>query len=135
MRHRVKGKKLGRNASQRKALRLSLTLALLEHGRIKTTESKAKYVRSHVERLITVAKRGLARAEETGQDEAAVHARRIAASRLNNDRVVVQRLFDDIAPLYEDRAGGYTRIYKIGPRKGDNADMVLLELVDFENVY
>ena len=130
MRHRVKGKKLGRNASQRKALRLSLTLALLEHGRIKTTESKAKYVRSHVERLITVAKRGLARAEETGQDEAAVHARRIAASRLNNDRVIVQKLFDEIAPRYMDRPGGYTRIYKLGTRKGDNADMALLELVD-----
>lgn len=134
MRHRVKGKKLSRNTGQRKALRLSLTLALLEHGRIKTTEAKAKYVRGHVERMITLAKRGLAKAEETGQEEAAVHARRIAASRLNNDREVVQKLFDELAPLYEDRAGGYTRIYKLGPRKGDNADMVLLELVDYDQV-
>ena len=134
MRHRVHGKKLGRNTSQRKALRLSLTLALLEHGRIKTTETKAKYVRGHVERLITVAKRGLAKAEATGQEEAAVHARRIAASRLNNNRVVVQKLFDDIAPLYDEREGGYTRIYKLGSRKGDNADMVLLELVDYDSL-
>ena len=132
MRHRIKGKKLGRNTSQRKALRKSLTLALLEHERIQTTEAKAKFVRGHVEKIITLAKRGLAKAEETGQDEAAVHARRIAASRLNNDRVVVSKLFDEIAPRYEDRPGGYTRIYKLGPRKGDNAPMVLLELVDNE---
>lgn len=132
MRHRVSGKKLGRNTGQRKALRLNLTQALLEHERIKTTETKAKYVRGHVERIITVAKRGLAKAAETGDEGAAVHARRIAASRLNNDRVLVQKLFDDIAPRYEDRPGGYTRIYKLGPRKGDNAPMVLLELVDRE---
>jgi large subunit ribosomal protein L17 len=132
MRHRIKGKKLGRNTSQRKALRKSLTLALLEHERIRTTEAKAKFVRGHVEKIITLAKRGLAKAEETGQDEATVHARRIAASRLNNDRVVVSKLFDEIAPRYEDRPGGYTRIYKLGPRKGDNAPMVLLELVDNE---
>ncbi len=129
MRHRIKGKKLGRNTGQRKALRLSLSQALLKHGRIKTTEAKAKYVRGHVEKIITVAKRGLAKAEESGNDAIAVHARRIAASRLNNDRELVQTLFDDIAPRYAERPGGYTRIYKLGPRKGDNAPMVLLELV------
>jgi len=132
MRHRVKGKKLNRNGSQRKALRMNLALQLLEKERITTTKAKAQFVRGHVERLITVAKRGLAKAEEKGDEAVAVHARRIAASRLNNDRVIVQKLFDELAPRYEDRPGGYTRIYKLGPRKGDNADMVLIELVDSE---
>lgn len=130
MRHHVKGKKLNRDSGHRKALRLNLSLSLLEHGKIKTTEAKAKFVRGHVERLITVAKRGLAKAEASGDQAAAVHARRIAASRLNNDRVVVQKLFDELAPRYSERPGGYTRIYRLGPRKGDNAEMVLLELVD-----
>ena len=130
MRHRVKGKKLNRSTGHRKALRLNLTLALFEHGRIKTTEAKAKFVRGHAEKLITVAKRGLAKAEVEGNEGRAVHARRIAASRLNNDRVVVQKLFDELAPRYSEREGGYTRILKLGPRKGDNAPMVLLELVD-----
>lgn len=130
MRHHVKGKKLNRDSGHRKALRLNLSLSLLEHGKIKTTEAKAKFVRGNVERLITVAKRGLAKAEASGDQAAAVHARRIAASRLNNDRVVVQKLFDELAPRYSERPGGYTRIYRLGPRKGDNAEMVLLELVD-----
>lgn len=132
MRHRVKGKKLNRDSGHRKALRLNMTLALLEHERIKTTLAKAQYVRGNAEKIITIAKRGLAKADETGEEAAAVHARRIAASRLNNDRVMVQKLFDDIAPRYADRPGGYTRILKLGPRKGDNAEMVLLELVDHE---
>jgi large subunit ribosomal protein L17 len=132
MRHRVKGKKLGRDSGHRKALRTNLTRALLENGRIKTTRAKAEYVRGHVERIITVAKRGLAKAEEQGDEAIAVHARRIAASRLNNDRVIVQKLFDDIAPRFAERPGGYTRVYRLGPRKGDNAEMVLLELVDRE---
>ena len=131
MHHRVAGKKLSRDTGQRRALRLSLAIGLLNHGRITTTEDKADFVRGHVERLITLAKRGLAKAEDTKNPQAAVHARRLAASRLNNDRVLVQKLFDVIAPVYKDRPGGYTRIYKIGPRKGDNAPQVLLELVDF----
>lgn len=131
MRHRVAGKKLSRDTGQRRALRLSLAIGLLNHGRITTTEAKADFVRGHVERLITLAKRGLAKAEDTKNPQAAVHARRLAASRLNNDRVLVQKLFDVIAPVYKDRPGGYTRIYKVGPRKGDNAPQVLLELVDF----
>ncbi len=130
MRHQVKGKKLSRTSAHRKALRLNLTLALLTHERIKTTEAKAEFVRGHAEKMITLAKRGLAKAQATGRDEVAVHARRIAASRLNNDRVVVQKLFDELAPRYAERPGGYTRMYKLGPRKGDNAEMVLLELVD-----
>jgi large subunit ribosomal protein L17 len=126
MRHRVHGKQLGRNTGQRKALQLALTIALLQHERIETTHAKALFVREHVEGLITTAKRGLA------HDDAnrAVHARRIAASRLNNDRDLVGKLFDTLAPRYAQRPGGYTRIIKLGPRKGDNADMVLIELVD-----
>lgn len=130
MRHRVKGKKLNRDSGHRKALRLNLALALLKNERIQTTEAKAEFVRGHVEKIITVAKRGLAKAEEKSDQAVAIHARRIAASRLNNDREIVQKLFDELAPRYKDRPGGYTRVYKLGPRKGDNAEMVLLELVD-----
>lgn len=126
MRHRVNGKKLNRNSGQRKALSLALTRALLEHERITTTKEKAEFVRPHIERLITLAKRGLAHQDPNR----AVHARRIAASRLNNDRDIVGKLFDTLAPRYESRAGGYTRLLKVGPRKGDNAELVLLELVD-----
>jgi len=132
MRHRIKGKKLGRSTGHRKALRMNLALALLEHERIKTTQAKAVFVRGHVEKLITVAKRGLAKAEATGNEADAVHARRIAASRLNNNRKVVGKLFDELAPRYAERPGGYTRTLKLGPRKGDNAELVILELVDRE---
>lgn len=128
MRHRISGKKLGRNSGQRKALALSLTLALLKHERIKTTRAKADFVRGKAERLITIAKRGLAEEDPMR----GVHARRIAASRLNNDRELVGKLFEELAPRYQDRAGGYTRIYRLEPRKGDRAEMVLLELVDRE---
>ncbi|MDQ7033445.1 MAG: 50S ribosomal protein L17 [Anaerolineae bacterium] len=131
MRHRVKGKKLSRDSGHRKALRMNLATQLFEHGRIKTTRAKADYVRGFAERLITLAKRGLAKAEASGNEAQAVHARRVVASRLNNNRVLVQKLFDEIAPNYADRVGGYTRIYKLGPRKGDNADMALLELVEY----
>jgi large subunit ribosomal protein L17 len=130
MRHRIKGKKLGRDRDHRKALRLNLTVSLLDKERIITTQAKAQFVRGNVERLITLAKRGLDKAKVTNNEQAAVHARRLTASRLNNDRVLVQKLFDELAPRYADRPGGYTRILKLGPRKGDNAEMVLLELVD-----
>lgn len=130
MRHRVKGKKLSRDTDHRKALRMNLTMQLLVNERIETTLAKAQFVRGNVERVITVAKRGLAKAKETSNPQAAIHARRLAASRLNNDRDLVKKLFDELAPRYETRPGGYTRIYKLGPRKGDNAEMVLLELVD-----
>jgi large subunit ribosomal protein L17 len=130
MRHRVKGKKLNRDSGHRKALRMNLATQLFENGRIQTTRAKADYVRGFAERLITLAKRGLAKAKESGNESDAVHARRIVASRLNNNRVLVKKLFDDIVPQYIDRPGGYTRIYKMGSRKGDNADMALLELVE-----
>ncbi len=130
MRHRMKGKKLNRDSGHRKALRMNLATQLLSNGRIKTTRAKADYVRGFAERLITLAKRGLAKAEEKGDEGVAIHARRVVASRLNNNRALVHKLFDEIAPAYAERPGGYTRIYKIGPRKGDNAEMVLLELVE-----
>lgn len=132
MRHRRHGKKLNRSGSHRKALRMNLASQLFVHGRIRTTYHKAKFVQGHAERLITIAKRGLAKAEAKGDDLIAVHARRQVARRLNNDRELVGVVFDELAPLYEDRPGGYTRIYKLGPRKGDNAEMALLELVDHE---
>lgn len=132
MRHNVYGKKLNRDSGHRKALRMNLTREILEHGRIKTTEAKADYVRRNVERMITIAKRGLKKAQETGDETVAVHARRVAASRLGNDRDLVKKLFDEIAPRFANREGGYTRIYKLGPRKGDNAKMVLIELTERE---
>jgi large subunit ribosomal protein L17 len=128
MRHRVKGKHLSRNTNHRRALRMMLMTALLQHERIETTRAKADFVRGEVEKLITLAKRGLAHEDPMR----AIHARAIAGSRLNNDRVIVQKLFDTLAPRYAERPGGYTRIYKLGPRKGDAADMVILELVDRE---
>lgn len=134
MRHRIKGKKLNRDSGHRKALQRNLARALFTHGRIRTTRAKADFVRGFVEKQITIAKRGLAKAEETGNEAVKVHAMRIVGSRFYNDRELVGRLFDDIAPLYTDRDGGYTRIYKLGPRKGDAADMVILELVDYNEL-
>jgi len=120
------GKHLGRDTGQRKALRRGLAAQLIQHERIQTTQAKAAFVRGYVEHLITTAKRGLAHSDPNR----AIHARRIAASRLNNDREIVGKLFDTLAPRYESRAGGYTRVVKLGPRKGDAAEMVVLELVD-----
>jgi len=136
MRHRVAGKKLNRSSSHRKALRRNLVTALFHHERIETTEAKAKAIRGQAEKLITLAKRGLVAERE--DPSRGVHARRLAAGRLNRwvtepDGTVVdvlERLFEDIAPRYMDRPGGYTRIYKLGPRKGDAAPMVLLELIE-----
>ncbi|PKO24112.1 MAG: 50S ribosomal protein L17 [Chloroflexi bacterium HGW-Chloroflexi-1] len=123
MRHRVAGYKLGRNSGQRKALARGLVTELFRHDRISTTEAKARFMRGEAEHLITVAKRGLA---EGGQ---AVHARRLAA-RVITDPEVTERLFDEIAPRFVERPGGYTRIIKVGPRYGDGAKMVMLELVE-----
>jgi large subunit ribosomal protein L17 len=128
MRHRVSGKKLGRDSGERKALALSLTTALLKYERIETTRAKAEFVRGKAEKLISIAKRGLAHDDPNR----GIHARRLAASRLNNDREMVGKLFDVLAPRYQERAGGYTRMYKLEPRRGDRAEMVLLELVDRE---
>ena len=118
MRHRRSGKKLGRDSAHRKALYANLAAALFEHGRIRTTEAKAKAVKPIVEKLITLGKR---------ED---VAARRQAVAYLRNKWVVAD-LFEDVAPRFADRDGGYTRIVKLGPRQGDAAPMVYLELVDY----
>ncbi len=132
MRHRIRGKKLNRSGSHRKALRMNLASQLFIHGRIRTTFHKAKFLQGHAERLITIAKRGLAKADEKDDQLIAVHARRQVARRLNNDRILVGKVFDELAPLYADRPGGYTRVLRLGTRKGDNAEMALIELVDYE---
>ena len=127
MRHRVAGKKLSRTADQRRALRRNLVTELLRHERIRTTRAKAEAIQGQAEKLITLAKRGLAAAEE--EPSSGVTARRRAAARLN-DPEVVRKLFDEIAPRYVSRPGGYTRMLKLGLRKGDAAELVVLELVD-----
>ena len=119
MRHQRSGKKLGRDSAHRKALYSNLAGALIEHGRIQTTEAKAKAVKPLAEKLITLGKRG------------DLHARRQALAALRSNDVVHRR-FADIAPRFSDRPGGYTRIVKLGPRQGDAAEMVYLELVDYE---
>ena len=119
MRHRRSGRKLGRDSAHRKALYANLAGALIEHGRIKTTEAKAKAVKPYAEKLITLGRRG------------DLHARRQALSELHSQEIVHQ-LFADVGPRMADRPGGYSRIIKLGHRQGDAAEMVYLELVDFE---
>jgi large subunit ribosomal protein L17 len=118
VRHQRSGRKLGRDASHRKALYSNLTGALIEHGRIKTTVAKAKEVRPVAEQMITLGRRG------------GVHARRQALKFLRSQDVV-HKLFDEVGPRFKDRDGGYSRIVRIGPRLGDAAEMAYLELVDF----
>jgi len=124
MRHQIAGYKLGRSKDQRTGLRRTMVKQLFEHERIQTTLAKAKFIRGEAEELITLARRS-----DKGTDAEKVHARRLAAARLG-DAAMVRKLFDEIAPRYEDRNGGYTRINKLGPRLGDAADMVLIELVE-----
>lgn len=125
MRHRVAGYKLGRTNDQRKTLRRTMIRQLFEHERIETTRAKAASIRGEAERLITVARKSA-----DGSDIDKVNARRLVASRLGNDPEIVKKLFDDIAPRFSNRNGGYTRVLKLGKRLGDAADMVLLELVE-----
>lgn len=127
MRHKVAGKKLGRSKDHRRLLRRNLINALFEHERIKTTKAKSVAIRAEAEKMITLAKRALAHEDPNR----AVHGRRLLFARLRN-KASVAKVFDVLAPRYEDRPGGYTRVYKLGPRKGDVAEMVLLELVDRE---
>ena len=127
MRHRVTGRTLGRSMGHRTALRRTLVTDLFRHGRIRTTEAKAKAIRNQAEKLITLAKHGLAAQQAT--PERGVHARRLASGRLN-DPQIVKKLFDELAPRFAERPGGYTRIIKLGPRKGDAAPMVIIELVE-----
>jgi len=117
VRHQRKGRRLGRDASHRKALYSNLTGALVTHGRIKTTLAKAREVRPIAEKMITLGKRG------------DLHAHRQAVAFLRS-KTVVHQLFADVAPRFQEREGGYTRIVKLGPRQGDAAEMAYLELVD-----
>jgi len=117
MRHRKDRGKLSRSASHRKALFMNLAREVIDHERVQTTEAKAKAVKPEVERLITLAKRG------------DLHARRQALATLGQDKFVVYKLFEELAPRYAERPGGYTRILKLGPRKSDSTEMVYLELV------
>ncbi len=126
MRHRVAGKRLSRSTAHRKALRRNLTTDLFRYEQIRTTRAKAEAIRGQAEKLITLAKHGLA--DEETDPAKGVHARRLANARLS-DRKIVQKLFDKIAPRYMERPGGYTRMLKLGARQGDAAPMVLLELV------
>lgn len=121
MRHKVKGRKLGRTASHKSALMKSLTTALLKHKRIKTTEAKAKEARTYIEKLITKAKKN------------DLHSIRQIMSVIN-DREVVKELFADIIPKIGERPGGYTRVIKLGNRAGDAAAMAILELVDYNDI-
>ena len=116
MRHRKKGRELSRTATHRKALLRNLATSLFRHERIETTTAKAKELRPYAERLITLARRG------------DVHSRRLAGRKIQ-DREVLGKLFKDIAPRFGERPGGYTRILKLGHRKGDAAEMALIEVV------
>ncbi|MGB5660536.1 MAG: 50S ribosomal protein L17 [Thermoanaerobaculia bacterium] len=117
MRHQVKGRKLGRSPAHRKALFRNQLSSLVKEERIRTTLEKAKELRPLAEKAVTQGKRDT------------VHARR-QVNRLISDRDLVKKLFDEIAPRYHERPGGYTRIIKLGPRKGDGAEMAFLEFVD-----
>ncbi|RMF58996.1 MAG: 50S ribosomal protein L17 [Calditrichaeota bacterium] len=121
MRHRKAHRKLNRTASHRKALIANLAASLFEHKQVTTTTAKAKEARKTVERLITFAKRGT------------VAARR-QVLKVVTDKKIVKNLFDEIAPTYKDRNGGYTRVVRLGYRRGDGADMALLELVGYEGL-
>jgi large subunit ribosomal protein L17 len=117
MRHGKQRGKLSRDSAHRKSLLRNLSRELIEHERIKTSQAKAKAVKPEVEKLITLAKNG------------DLHARRQALSALGQDRFIVHKLFEEIAPRYVERPGGYTRIVKLGPRSSDSTEMVFLELV------
>jgi large subunit ribosomal protein L17 len=116
MRHQKKGRKLGTDASHTKAMRRSLVAALLKHDSIKTTVTRAKEIRPYVDKVITWAKKG------------DVHSRRLAIAEIG-DKEVVAKIFKEVE-RFEGRAGGFTRILKLGPRKGDAAPMALMELLD-----
>ena len=118
MRHAVHGRKLGRTTAHRRALFRNQLASLVQHERITTTLEKAKELRPIAEKMVTQGKRGT------------LHARRRVRRLL--DRHMVKKLFDNIAPRFAERQGGYTRILKLGPRKGDGAEMALIEFVDFE---
>lgn len=120
MRHLSSGRKLNRNSSHRIALNRAQATALFRHGRIKTTLIKAKNLQPYVEKLITTARGG------------DLHARRLVAREIH-DNAILRKIMDDIAPRYQTRPGGYTRIYRLGTRRGDGAQEALIELVDSDD--
>ena len=124
MRHKVAGYRLGRSSGARIALRRNLVRQLFTHDRIRTTKAKAAAVRGEAEKMITIA-----RNSASASDAAKVAARRQVISKLG-DNSTVKRLFDEVAPRFANRNGGYTRVVKLGPRMGDSAEMVILELVE-----
>ena len=125
MRHQIKGYRLNRNMGHRTSMRRTMIKQLFEHEKIRTTLAKAKAIQPDAEKLITLAKN-----VHNEDDIKQVNARRAAAAQLgNNSGEIVKKLFDDIAPRFTSRKGGYTRLLKLGPRQGDNAEMVVLELV------
>lgn len=124
MRHNIAGYRLGRTKDQRLGLRRTMINQLFNHEKIQTTRAKALFIRGEAEKLITLARRS-----SKGSDTDKMNARRLAASRMG-DAAMVKKLFDEIAPRFENRNGGYTRILKLGPRLGDSSDMVLIELVE-----
>ncbi len=124
MRHQVSGYQLGRTKDQRNGLRRSLINQFFTNEKLTTTRAKAMAIRGDAEKLITLAKNSA-----KGSDIDKVNARRLAAARMN-DPEVVKRLFDEIAPRFASRPGGYTRMFRLGPRLGDSADMVVLVLVE-----
>ncbi|MGI8803102.1 MAG: 50S ribosomal protein L17 [Solirubrobacteraceae bacterium] len=117
MRHQKTRHKLSRDSAHRKALLRNLCKEVIEHERIQTSQAKAKAVKPEIEKLITLGKRG------------DLHARRLALSALGQDKFIVHKLFEEVAPRYEGRPGGYTRILKLGPRRSDSTEMVFIELV------
>ena len=117
MRHQKQRNKLSRDSAHRRALLRNLCREVIEHERITTSQAKAKAVKPEVERMITLAKRG------------DLHARRQLLSRLGQDKFIVHKLVEEIAPRYTERPGGYTRIVKLGPRRSDSTEMVFIELV------
>lgn len=135
MRHLKSGKKLNRTASHRKATLQSLASNLIEHKRIKTTTAKAKALRPYAEKLISKARHALVNEQNGSLPDGQtidIHTRRIVARELKR-KDILQELFDSIAPVVADREGGYTRIIKLGTRRGDSAEVALIELVDWSN--
>ncbi len=124
MRHKLAGYKLGRSSGARTALRRNLMRQLFTHDRIRTTKAKAAAIRGETERIITIA-----RNSASGSDAQKVAARRRVVAKLGN-RQMIKRVFDEIAPRFANRNGGYTRVVKLGPRLGDSAEMVILELIE-----
>ena len=119
MRHNVKGRKLGRTTEHRRAMFRNQIASLVEHGRITTTLAKAKELRPLAEKMVTKGKAGT------------IHHRR-QVRRWISSRELIKKLFEEVAPRFQERSGGYTRVVKLGPRKGDGAEMAILEWVDYE---